>query len=107
MTNSVWEQGVQNERTRLAWQRTTLSALVCSLAVARLLLPISAALMIMVALAALAAAFAMAWLGRRRYARHHEALHNGSPLSDARPQLAVCVLVAVTGFGALLYALLS
>jgi uncharacterized membrane protein YidH (DUF202 family) len=104
-SGTIWESGAQNERTGLAWQRTTLSGLACSLIVARLLMPVSVVLSIAVAATALATAVVLAALSRQRYASNHRALLSNRPLDDARLYLAVTIQVTVTGTAALVYAL--
>lgn len=98
-----WDSGLQNERTRLAWQRTTLSGLTCSLLVARLLAPTSLVLAIAVGLAAVLSSAALGWFTSKRYAENHLALHRSTPLEATRAQLVVTALVLVTAAGALVY----
>jgi len=98
-----WDPGLQNERTRLAWQRTTLSGLACSLLVARFLAPSSLALAIAVGLAAVLGSAALGWFSSKRYADNHLALHGRRPIAGARAQLVVTALVVFTALGALLY----
>lgn len=98
-----WDAGLQNERTRLAWQRTTLSGLTCSLLVARLLAPTSLVLAIGIGLAAVVSSAALGWFSMKRYTDLHLALHRGTTLVATRAQLVVTVLVTVTAVGALVY----
>lgn len=96
----VWDRGLQNERTRLAWQRTVLALVGCGLVVARLVAlhwwPAGVALALLAALAGL-------WLGRRvtlRYRRNQGALWRRSPLADGRAQAGVLALLLLVGVGA-------
>lgn len=98
-----WDPGAQNERTRLAWQRTTLSGLTCSLLVSRLLAPDSVTLAIAVGLAAVLSSATLGWFSTKRYADNHAALHSAGVLHGARSHLVVTALVVVTAVGALLY----
>ena len=107
MSPRLGDVAVQNERTRLAWQRTVLAGLACALVLVRLLVDISAGAAALVGLAALLSA---ALLGRwtlRRYVANRAALHAGRPLADARPQLAITLLTAVLGLGGLTYITLT
>ena len=71
MTQAPWDPGLQNERTGLAWQRTMLAGLVCSLLVARLLAEVWLPLAVLVGLAAL--------LGTRGWARSPSAASGVTP----------------------------
>jgi putative membrane protein len=104
--DEVWDPGLQNERTRLAWQRTTLAGLVCGLVVARLLSPASLVLAVTLGLAAVINSALLARLAAQRYASNQASLHTGQALSDARAHLGVTTLVIATGAGALLYVLI-
>ena len=98
-----WDPGVQNERTRLAWQRTTLSGLTCSLVVARLLADLSLGLAIAVGLAAVLSSAALGWFSTRRYAENQIALHGDGVLPGARSQLVLTALVIITAVGGVGY----
>lgn len=98
-----WDPGLQNERTRLAWQRTTLSGLGCTLLVTRLLAPDFLTLAIAVGLAAVLTSAMLGWFSTRRYADNHLALHKAQGIADARSQLVVVALVVVIAVGALIY----
>ena len=98
-----WDPGMQNERTRLAWQRTTLSGLACSLLVARFLAATSLAMAIAVGLAAVLSSATLGWFSTKRYADNHLALHSSRRMAGARAQFVVAALVVVTALGALVY----
>ena len=107
MTARPWDPGVQNERTGLAWQRTMLAGLTCSLLVARLLAEVSIALAILTGLVALLTTATLGWMAIYRFRSNSHALHASRPIGDARPQALISFVVAVTALGALLFALLA
>jgi uncharacterized membrane protein YidH (DUF202 family) len=94
------DPGLQNERTALAWQRTLLSGLACSLVVARLVGLVSWPTAVVTALAGVGTAAALAVLARRRFRHNDAAVRRHDPLADARAPLLLCVLVVVTGVAA-------
>jgi uncharacterized membrane protein YidH (DUF202 family) len=98
-----WDSGLQNERTRLAWQRTTLAGLTCSLLVARLIAPASLVLAVAVGLAAVLSSATLAWFSTKRYVDNHLALHRHRLLAGARSHLVVTGLVVVTAVAATAY----
>jgi uncharacterized membrane protein YidH (DUF202 family) len=98
--------GVQNERTRLAWQRTLLSGLACALLVARVLASLWVSLALAIALLALATTAVMSWLVIERYRVNHNALVARRQLPDAKTPFLVTVLVALSVVGALAYLVL-
>ena len=99
------DRGLQNERTALAWQRTLLSGLACSLVAARLLAFVSWPAAIVTGLAALGCTAGLAVVGRDRFRSNALALAAHTPLADARAPLLVTVLVLLTGLAAALYVL--
>ena len=107
MTERPRDSGLQNERTGLAWQRTMLAGLTCSLLVARLLAEISVVLAVLIELLALLTTAALGWVALSRFRVHSQALHVRRPIGDARPQLLVSVVVTLTALGALLFALVA
>ena len=98
-----WDVGLQNERTQLAWQRTTLSGLTCSLLVARLLVELSLTLAIAVGLSAVLNSAALVWFSSRRYAENQAALHANGSLAGGRSHALLVVLVIMTAIGAAWY----
>jgi len=102
-----WDIGMQNERTRLAWQRTMLAGLACSLLVARLLAPSSLGLSIAIGLAAVLSTAALAWISIRRYVDNNSALQLEHPIGDARSQAIVAALVILTAIGSVVYVVLA
>lgn len=100
-----FDDGVQNERTRLAWQRTILSGLACSLLVARLLAPELLIWSLLIALGAVLNSALVSWFTVRRYGANQAALYAARPVGDGRAQVAVTALVVVTAAGALAYVL--
>jgi uncharacterized membrane protein YidH (DUF202 family) len=105
VTASPWDSGLQNERTGLAWQRTMLAGLTCSLLVARLLAGISVLVAVLIGVVALLTTAALGWIAISRFRRNSHALHAQRPIGDARPQLLISAVVSVTALGALLFAL--
>ena len=95
-----WDRGLQSERTALAWQRTLLSGLACSLVVARLVGLVSWPTAVVTALAGVGTTAALAVLARRRFLHNDAAGRRHDPLADARAPLLLCVLVVVTGVSA-------
>ena len=107
MTARPWDSGLQNERTGLAWQRTMLAGLTCSLLVARLLAEIWVVLAVLLGLVALLTTAGLGWIAVHRFRRNSHALHALRPIGDARPQLLISVVVGLTALGALLFALVA
>lgn len=106
-TARPWDPGGQPERTRLAWQRTALSGLACSLVVSKLVGRHSAALGFVLAGLAILTTVAMLVFSRVRYQRANAALFAEERLPDARINAATVVLIVITGVGGVFYAMLE
>lgn len=101
----VFDPGLQNERTRLAWQRTALSLTTTGLIASRLL-----AMDHLTAAVALAALTLAAWTWvtlslRSRYRTSHAALVAGQPLPAGLANLAMSGLVVLVGLTSLAFLL--
>lgn len=98
--STLFDRGAQNERTRLAWQRTLLSLVVCALVVGRLVA--TQALLVGVAVAAvtLAAVVTLAVLSRRRYRSADSALRGSTVRPDGRAALVLTLLILTVAAGA-------
>ena len=107
MTARPWDSGVQNERTGLAWQRTMLAGLTCSLLVARLLAEISVVLAVLTGLVALLTTATLGWIAISRFRTNSYALHARRPVGDGRPQALITVVVSMTALGAIVFALVA
>ena len=103
MSLAPWDPGLQNERTGLAWQRTMLAGLTCSLLVARLLGSISIFLSVVLGLVALLCTAGLGWLAIRRFRLNNLAIHREEALGDGRANVLLSMLVVMTAVGALLY----
>ncbi len=103
MSQPPWDPGLQPERTGLAWQRTLLAGLTCSLLVARLVAEISVPVAALLALLALGCTAGIGWIAILRFRRHQHALHNENVVGGGRTNLLLAGLVAVTAAGALLF----
>jgi uncharacterized membrane protein YidH (DUF202 family) len=103
MTLAPWDPGLQNERTGLAWQRTMLAGLTCSLLVARLLASISIFLSVILGLVALLCTAGLGWMAIRRFRLNNLAIHREEALGDGKANALLSILVVMTGIGALLY----
>ena len=103
MTLAPWDPGLQNERTGLAWQRTMLAGLTCSLLVSRLLASVSILLSVILGLVALLCTAGLGWLAIRRFRLNNLAIHREEALGDGRANGLLSMLVVLTALGALLY----
>jgi uncharacterized membrane protein YidH (DUF202 family) len=103
MTLAPWDPGLQNERTGLAWQRTMLAGLTCSLLVARLLASVSLTLSLIIGLMALLCTAGLGYMAIRRFRLNNMAIHREEALGDGKANAILSVLVVITAVGALLY----
>ncbi|WP_114559622.1 DUF202 domain-containing protein [Desertihabitans aurantiacus] len=96
----LWDPGAQNERTRLAWQRTLLSLTVAALVVARLVATEAMLPGLLLGGVALALGLGMALLAGRRYTAAEVAVRTRGQLPDGRINLVMVLLVLTIGAGA-------
>lgn len=102
---SVWDSGLQPERTRLAWQRTALALLTAALVVARVVGHHNVPAGIAVAAAACVLAGGIGVLTTRRYLGANRRLSSDRPLQGALIHLLLTGVLVVIGVGALIYVL--
>ncbi|MVA75429.1 DUF202 domain-containing protein [Auraticoccus sp. F435] len=97
----LFDPGAQNERTRLAWQRTLLSLVVCGLVVARLLATRALLAGMAVALVTVTLGVLLGLQTRRRYLAADSALRTSATLPDGRDALVLVLLLVTIGVGAM------
>ncbi len=102
-----WDPGLQNERTGLAWQRTMLSGLACSMLISRLLAEFSIPLATAVGLLALLGTAALGWLSIRKFRSNSVALHASQPIGGAIALLLVAGLFVLIATTALAYVVVA
>jgi uncharacterized membrane protein YidH (DUF202 family) len=103
MTLAPWDPGLQNERNRLAWQRTMLAGLTCSLLVARLLTSISLILSMIIGLLALLCTAGLSYVAIRRFRLNNLAIHREEALGDGKANALISMLLVITAVAGLLY----
>ncbi|MET8339387.1 DUF202 domain-containing protein [Streptosporangium canum] len=103
----LWDEGLQNERTRLAWVRTAALLAVSGLGAAGIGLRAGTHLITVVpfALAALCGAVLLARTGVR-YQRVQHALHEGSPLDERADAVIAWLGTLAAAAGAVVFVLL-
>jgi len=103
-----WDEGLQNERTALAWVRSTLALLGTALLVARIAfnheLYGGAAIC---AVTVVFGAWTLRMIAAQRHRRSTAALHGGQPLPDGRLPAATSVFVLAVAVSALLLVIVA
>lgn len=97
MSASVWDSGLQNERTTLAWSRSVLALLVCGLLTATLAASWHWVPAVVVVLMVAGSTAGLRRSARRRYLAASSALASQRPLPDGRLGAALVLGVAVLG----------
>jgi putative membrane protein len=105
--SEIWDRGVQNERTSLAWTRSILSCFGCALLLARLAANTSWIIGAVIALAALALALAAVRVSARRYRQAASALSVDEPLPDGTLPAIIVALVLLIGGAAVVFILVE
>ena len=103
----IWDEGLQNERTSLAWTRCILSGFGCALLLARLAANTNWILGAGIALAAIALALVAVRVSARRYRQAASALSAGDPLPDGTLPAIIVLLVLLTGLAAVVLILVQ
>lgn len=103
----IWDPGLQNERTKLSWQRTLLSILGCSLVVARLIGTYSWQWGLLVAVVASGGGLWASFRVGRRYRSSQIALNRDLGLPDGLANVVLTLGVLVVGAAAMFYVLVT
>jgi uncharacterized membrane protein YidH (DUF202 family) len=101
-----WDPGLQNERTALAWIRSSLALLGAALIVVRVAATTTPALAVILAVASLLLAGYSLASAAHRYRRVNRLLGTGTPLPDGQLPAVLATYTAVIGGGALTFVLL-
>ncbi len=99
--------GLAAERTSLAWLRTTLSFVVSTLVLLRLLSHRSPLLTAACAACTLPLAAAVTWYALRRHQHHERAARTDHPLPDGKLPAAITALAMLLGTTGCLYVIVS
>ncbi|KWW97882.1 hypothetical protein TH66_20985 [Carbonactinospora thermoautotrophica] len=106
MTPRLWDPGVQNERTALAWARTALGLTVCALLAARLARTHEPRATLAVAFLGTATAGAVLYAASRRYRARAADLRAGRPIVAPAAVLGLTATVHALGLATLALLLL-
>lgn len=107
MINRTFDAGAQNERTALAWTRTSLALLVGVILATRLAAePLGVAAVVFGALMAPLAVLVLV-MARRRYQHAHHALHTDDALPDGRLPALVALVAALLAVLEIAYAVID
>ena len=101
----LWDAGAQNERTALAWTRSTLALVGAALIVARIAFGPYPALGLSLAAGALILGTWVLLTARKRYRGAASSLSTNRPLPDARLPAAICLLTVLIGIVGVVLAL--
>lgn len=93
----LWDPGVQNERTCLAWSRTGLALATCAALEVKLALLRQPGWAIGAALAAAVLAVAVSGWAQDRYRRAARRLHADQAVAVAGPALLLSTVIAMVG----------
>ncbi|MBB5786585.1 YidH family protein [Jiangella mangrovi] len=105
MTEETYDRGAQNERTALAWIRTSLALLVGVVLASRLAAEPLGPAAVVFGLVVAPVALLVLVLARRRYRRSHEALHADRALPDGKLPGLVALVTLLLGVLEIAYAI--
>ncbi|MDO5683047.1 MAG: DUF202 domain-containing protein [Propionibacteriaceae bacterium] len=106
MSDEVWDAGLQLERTRLAWQRTSLAMMSAGLIIARIVGHHEIGLGVVIAAAVVIIAGATGVASTRRYRRTNRHLHDDAPLTGGVVHLLMTLAFLVVAAGGVTFTLL-